>query len=64
MNKPKVKINAFELNGNIFNLITLAKSALVNHGQEDNAKKLSESCIGSKSYEHALEIVKKYVDIV
>lgn len=63
MDKPRLYITKGDLNGNIFNLITIAKTVLINHGQEANAKKMEEECIASGSYEQALEIVKTYVDV-
>lgn len=59
--KPKVKLIGKD--GNIFNLIGICSRELKRAGQSDNAKKMSEECFNSGSYNEALQIIMKYCDV-
>ena len=50
-------------NGNIFNLLAIARSALIKSGEREGAKKMCEEVFACKSYEEALLTIQKYVEI-
>ena len=59
--KPKVKLSGED--GNVFNLIGICKRALVNIGEREIANKMVIECVSSGSYEEALGVMSKYVDV-
>lgn len=59
--KPKVKLSGED--GNVFNLIGICKRALVNIGEREIANKMVIECVSSGSYEEALRVMSKYVDV-
>jgi hypothetical protein len=59
--KPKCKLTGE--NGNVFNLISLAKKALIKEKLADKAKEMSKRAIMARSYDDALTIIQEYVDI-
>lgn len=61
MNKPKCKLIGED--GNIFNLTGITSKTLINNGKREDADKMVKEIIKSKSYEEALCILDKYVDI-
>lgn len=58
--RPKVSFSGE--NGNIFNLIAIARTALRAHGKGEEAKEIFSAVTRAQSYEEALEILGKYVD--
>ena len=59
--KPKVKLTGQD--GNVFNLMGLCSRALKRAGQADKAKEMQAECMGSGSYDEALQIMSKYVEV-
>lgn len=59
--KPKVKLVGED--GNIFSILGRASKALKRAGMEDQAKKMQEEVYASGSYDQALQIVMKYVEV-
>lgn len=59
--KPKVKLVGED--GNIFVLLGITAKALRKAGQEKNAKELMEKVKGCKSYDEALQLIMKYVEV-
>lgn len=63
--KPECKLT--DQNGNIFNLIAIAKRTLKENDMEQEAKELVSRIIEkgeAQSYSHALSIIMEYVDVV
>ena len=60
-NKPKCKLTG--QNGNIFNLMAVVKTALVDADQRDKVQPMIDEVTSSKSYDEALSIFFKYVDV-
>ncbi|GHT46366.1 hypothetical protein FACS189454_07400 [Planctomycetales bacterium] len=60
--KPKAKL--LGANGNIFNLLGIAKDALRADGQSDKCDELYQRVTHSHSYDEALSIIMEYVDPV
>ena len=50
-------------NGNVFNLIAICCIALKRVGKRAEAESLQKECFRAESYEAALAIMGKYVDI-
>ena len=61
MNKPSCKL--IGENGNIYNLMAIARRALINVGQNENAQKMIDEITSSKSYDEALMIINNYVKV-
>lgn len=59
--KPVVQLSGMD--GNVFGLIGACQKALKKAGQADNATKLAMECFRSGSYDEALQIMMKYVDV-
>lgn len=59
--KPRCKLIGED--GNIFNLIGVAASALRKAGLADKATEMSTKVMQSKSYEEALSIIMEYVNV-
>lgn len=63
--KPECKL--IEQNGNIFNLIAIAKRTLKENDMEQEAEELVSRIIEkgeAQSYSHALSIIMEYVEVV
>jgi hypothetical protein len=50
-------------NGNVFNLIGIARRALRDAGMTEQAKEMQERVLAAKSYDEALQIMMEYVEI-
>jgi len=50
-------------NGNIFNLLGLARMALIDADQNDKIPEITERVQRSKSYDEALRIIMEYVEV-
>lgn len=50
-------------NGNIFNLLGIARRALKEAGQHEQAQKMLEEVKSCSSYENALQTIAKYVEV-
>lgn len=61
MNKPKCKLIGQD--GNIFNLVGLARRTLRNAGMSDKASELGSRVMSARSYSEALSIIGEYVEI-
>lgn len=59
MKKPKCKLSGQD--GNIFNLVGVAKRALEKANMNEQAKEMTDRIFKSKSYNEALCIIMKYV---
>ena len=59
--KPKCKLIGED--GNVFNLMGLARRALTKAGQADKAKEMCSKAMGSGSYSEALIIIMDYVEV-
>lgn len=62
MKKPECKL--IGENGNIFNLIAIARKTLLKNNLDNEAKEMQERVFDSDSYDEALCIIGEYVDIV
>jgi len=63
--KPECKLT--DQNGNIFNLIAIAKRTLKENDMEQEAEELVSRIIEkgeAQSYSHALAIIMEYVEVV
>lgn len=63
--KPECKLT--DQNGNIFNLIAIAKRTLKENDMEQEAEELVSRIIEkgeARSYSHALAIIMEYVEVV
>lgn len=49
-------------NGNIFNLMAIAKRALQDHGQDKQAERMISEVQQCQSYYEALNTIEKYVE--
>ena len=61
MNKPSCKL--IGENGNIYNLMAIARRTLINVGQNENAQKMIDEITSSKRYDEALMIINNYVKV-
>jgi len=59
--KPTCKLIGEDTN--IFNLIGKASKALKNSGLKEEAIKMTEECFKAESFDGALRIIMKYVDV-
>lgn len=48
-------------NGNIFNLLAIARQCLVSHDKKSEAEEMQTRVFASKSYDEALAIIGEYV---
>ena len=62
MKKPKVKLSG--QNGNIFNLLGIATKALRKAGKEVEANKMLKEAVESHSYDEAIQVIMKYVEVM
>lgn len=63
--KPECKLT--DQDGNIYNLISIAKRTLKNNGMKQEAEELVNRIIvnnEAKSYSHALSIIMEYVEVI
>ena len=51
-------------NGNIFNLLAIARRSLLRVGLKQEAKEMADRATSSNSYEEALGIIGEYVEII
>jgi hypothetical protein len=61
LGKPKAKLLGQD--GNIFNLIGIAKRVLAKDGKKIEAEEMTQKVLASGSYDEALTIIASYVDI-
>lgn len=61
MNKVKCKLIGED--GNIFNLLGIARREMKRAGQDELAKQMTDEVFKCKSYDEALQTLDKYVDI-
>jgi len=61
-NKPEVKL--LGENGNIFNLLGIACSALEKENLKAEAKELRSKIFSCGSYDEALQLIMQYCDVV
>lgn len=59
--RPKCKLIGED--GNIFNLIGLARRCLIQHGLDGEAKEMVARVTSATSYGEALAIISEYVDV-
>lgn len=59
--KPKCKLTGTD--GNIFNLIGLARKALREAGQKELGKEMTSRIYGAESYDKVLQIIMEYVEV-
>lgn len=64
MDNKKIKVKLIGQDGNIFNLMAITRRALIKDGQEENAEKMIKEIENSGSYDEAIYIITKYVDII
>lgn len=50
-------------NGNIFNLVAISSKALKKAGMQAEAKKMQDEVFASGSYDAALVVIMKYVEV-
>ena len=60
--KPKVKL--IGENGNIFNLMGIASSALRKAGLKDEATAMMDKVFDCDSYDMALLVIQEYVEVI
>lgn len=61
MNKPKCKL--IGENGNVFNLMSICKKALLKANMKKEYEEMADKIYKAKSYDEALYIMSEYVDI-
>lgn len=61
MKKPKCKLSGQD--GNIFNLVGIAKRALEKADMKEQAKEMTSRIFKSHSYDEALCIIMEYVEV-
>ena len=61
MKKPKCKLSGQD--GNIFNLVGVAKRVLEKADMKEQAKEMTDRIFKSGSYEEALSIIMEYVEV-
>ncbi|NCD03970.1 MAG: hypothetical protein EOM00_13455 [Clostridia bacterium] len=61
MMKPKCKLIGKD--GNIFNLMGIARRTLKEAGLDEEATEMAERIMKSKSYDEALQIIMDYVEV-
>lgn len=61
--KQKPKCALIGEDGNIFNLMGIASSALKRNGMNEQAKEMCNKITHSKSYDQALTIISEYVEV-
>lgn len=61
--KKKPAANLIGQDGNIFNLVGIASRALKAEGMEEESKRMSTEVFKSRSYDEALQIIMKYVEV-
>jgi len=61
MKKPKVRLVGED--GNIFNLMGITAKALKKAGLEKEKKEMMDKIIRARSYNEALQIIEKYVEV-
>ena len=59
--KPKCQLTGAD--GNIFNLMGLARKALREAGQRELGEEMTNRVYGAKSYDQALQIIMEYVEV-
>lgn len=59
--KPAVQLSGQD--GNVFNLIGLAKRAMERAGQRTQAQEMMKKCMSSKSYDEAIQTIMEYCDV-
>lgn len=63
-NKVKPVCKLVGENGNIFNLMALARKSLRDAGMNEEADALVHQVVRQKSYEDALNVISRYVEII
>lgn len=53
-----------EQNGNVYNLIGLARRALKDAGYRKEAEEMTEKVQKTRSYDEALAVMNEYVDVI
>ncbi len=61
MKKPKCKLTGQD--GNIFNLVGIAKRALEKADMKEQTKEMTDRIFKSHSYDEALCIIMEYVEV-
>lgn len=59
----RITVKLIGENGNIFNLMGIASKALKRAGQGDKAREMQAEVTNCISYESALDVITKYVDV-
>ena len=59
--KPKCKLTGAD--GNIFNLMGLARKALREEGQRELGEEMTNRVYGAESYDEAIQIIMEYVEV-
>lgn len=59
--KPVAKLSGMD--GNVFGLIGVCQRALNAAGQKDEATKMAQECFKCGSYDEALQVMMRYVDV-
>lgn len=60
--KPTAKIVGE--NGNIFNVLGIARKALIGNGQKKEADEMKNKAFNAGGYDEALQIITEYVKVV
>lgn len=61
MEKPECELSGED--GNIFSIISRCSRSFRRAGQSDQAQKMQEEIMAAKSYDEALQIIMKYVEV-
>jgi len=61
LNKPKIKLTG--ANGNIFNLLHLASTALKKSNLSVKTREMHNRVFRAGSYQEALKILEEYIDV-
>jgi hypothetical protein len=61
-NKPKPKVKLVGEDGNIYNLLAICTNALIQAGQDKEAKELKDRVVSCDSYSKAIGLMYDYVE--
>lgn len=59
--KPSCKLTGED--GNIFNLVAIARKALVAAGEPEKAKEMGDKVFAARDYNEALRTIMEYVEV-
>jgi hypothetical protein len=64
LSKPVIEVAIGDPEANVFHLTALCREALLKEGEVDKARILVREVFGAGSYDEAVEIMNRYVEVV